>query len=104
MPAIFQQSKDEEIIIPRKGVPYIWHMHVLLVIYISTNSDQDQSSTMILNPILDQLESLFPSDNQPQTLGGIVSYCRIHDKIEIFEDLVDKVEMCTVSIEIESPS
>lgn len=101
-PAIFQVQKGE---MPGqiRQLPTKWTLDVDFYVYVNSGDDPTAAATELLNPILDDLEALFPSSDEDgpiQTLGGLVSHCWISGKIETAEGTLGEQEVAIVPIEI----
>ena len=102
-PAIYQVQRYEDPV-QLRGVPTKWKMYVDLYVYVNSSQDSHASPSILLNPILDAIEALFPADaDRTQTLGGLVSHCWIHSKIETSEGSLGDQEVAIVPIEIVGP-
>ncbi len=102
-PAIFQTQTGE---IPEQilKIPTKWKLNVCLWVYVNSGDDPTASPAILLNPIIDALEALFPSseeDGPIQTLEGLVSHCWITSPgIETFEGLLGEQEVAKIYLEI----
>lgn len=101
-PAIFQIQKGED---PGqvRMLPTKWKLDVDLYVYVNSGDDPSAAAAELLNPILDDLESLFPTSDEDgpiQTLGGLVSHCWISGRIETAEGVLGQQEVAIVPIEI----
>lgn len=102
-PAIFQVQRFEDPI-QKRGIPTEWKLYADFYVYVNTGQDPNASPAILLNPILDGLEALFPTSSENiQTLGGLVSHCWIHSKIETSEGSLGAQEVAIVPIEILAP-
>lgn len=83
-PAMFIAQRNE---LPQtdRGNPTRWSLNVDVYIYFRTDGGAEPGP--ILNPLLDALEAaLEPSPvENVQTLGGLVSWCRIEGAVETDE-------------------
>jgi hypothetical protein len=99
-PAIYQIQRHEDPI-QQRLMPTKWHLNVDLYVYVNTGTDPKASPAIMLNPILDALEVLFPTDaDHLQTLGGLCSHCWISGRIETSEGTLGAQEVAIVPIEI----
>ena len=101
-PAIFQIQK-REIPIQKRLIPTIWKLDLDLYLYVNSGDDPQASPEIILNPILDEIEALFPpsdEDGPAQTLGGLVSHCWISGPIETSEGVLGEQEVAIIPLEI----
>jgi hypothetical protein len=101
-PAVFvvqKRERPEQI----RLVPTKWMLEVELYVYVNSGDDPQSSPAEILNPILDQIEALFPpsdEEGQIQTLGGLVSHCWISGIIDTAEGVLGQQEVAIVPLEI----
>lgn len=105
MPAIFQCHKYDVPTYLSNGVPPKWTMLFDLYIYVHSNQPGVAPST-IMNPILDALEAaLTVTPTTPvQTLGGLVSHCRIGGgNMQTDEGVLGEIGVAIIPIEIVVP-
>jgi hypothetical protein len=103
-PAIFQVQRFEDPI-QQRMLPTKWKLYADLYVYVDAGQDPHASPSILLNPILDAIEALFPTDaDHLQTLGGLVSHCWIHSRIETSEGTLGSQEVAIVPIEILAPT
>jgi hypothetical protein len=74
-PALFVEQVSEDAVYSGKGVPYKWDLTLFVILYDYVGDDYT-SPYQQLNPIMDAIEKMLPA-NPPQTLGGLVSECRL---------------------------
>ena len=99
-PAMYLIQRYEDPIQTR-SLPTKWKLNVDIYVYVNTGSDPKASPAIMLNPILDALEALFPTDaDHLQTLGGLCSHCWISGRIETSEGALGAQEVAIVPIEI----
>ncbi len=101
-PAIFQIQKGES---PeqKRLIPTKWRLDLDLYLYVNSGDNPAASPAIILNPILDAIEDLFPpsdEDGPIQTLGDLVSHCWISGRIETSEGVLGEQEIAIIPIEI----
>ena len=100
-PALYQIQRHED---PKtvRGIPTTWHLSVDLYIYVNSGLDPDAVPSLILNPILDAIETALAPDPASgfQTLGGLVSHAWISGRIETSEGALGAQEVAIVPIEI----
>jgi len=102
-PAIFQVQRFEDPVQTRL-LPTKWKLNVDLYVYVNTAKNPNASPAVLLNPILDAIEALFPpEEGNIQTLGGLCSHAWISGKIETTEGLLGDQEVAVVPIEILAP-
>jgi hypothetical protein len=102
-PAIFQIQRHEDPI-QKRGLPTEWKLAADIYVYVNTGQDPHASPAIMLNPILDALEALFPPTSENiQTLGGLCSHCWIAGRIETSEGTLGPQEVAIVPIEILAP-
>ena len=93
-PALFLTQTKEAAETKRTGIPIIWTFHATIHLYanVGQQADSGQAPSTILNPIVDSICNLL----QPppgigageQTLGGLVTRCRISGEIITDEGLL----------------
>lgn len=102
-PAVYIAQLREEAI-QKRGLPTVWKLQCVLVLYVSTAGSENTSCAEILNPLLDEIEALFPpaqnEGDAVQTLGGLVSHAWISGEIETYEGTLGEEEIARVPIEI----
>lgn len=104
-PALLVVRKNEQAETNGKGIPIRWILAVDVVVYVDTTEDPDRIPAELLNPILDKLEAaLQPPNQQVQTLGGLVSQCRIRGLIETDEGMLGSRGFIAVPVEIIVPA
>jgi len=92
-PAIFQtQVKEVSTTKDRTGIPLIWHFHINLHLYVNVGQqgDQGMAPSQVLNPLVDKILGLIqpgPGPTGEQTLGGLVTKCRVEGDIITDEGL-----------------
>jgi len=86
-PALFQAQMEEEPHYPGRAFPAKWTLNVNLFLYVNVGNDPQAAPSMVLNPLLDAvLAMLSPGPAQEeQTLGALVSHCRLSGKVLIAE-------------------
>jgi hypothetical protein len=102
-PALFQVQTGERAKTNATGEPIIWIATVDLVIYTQGSGDEQTIPSQELNGLLDALEAaIAPPANSggKQTLGGIVSHCRLQGSARITENVNGAAAMAVVPIEI----
>lgn len=97
-PAIFQIQKNEQAVTVT-NMPTRWTLKVDVYLYANT-SDHTQSPSQILNPLLDAITAALKPAGENQTLGGLVSYCRIAGAIETDEGVLGDQSVAIIPIEI----
>lgn len=105
-PALFmEEGPGETVSHQAQGLPAEHLLHVDLGFYARLNEDKSIAPGSILNPLIDAIEAaLAPDpDEEEQTLGGLVTYCRISGKIEKNEGLLDGQASVVIPIEILVP-
>jgi hypothetical protein len=102
-PALFQVQKTEN---GQRisGFPTKWLLSVELYLYVRADpNDKDNPPAKSINQILDaieqKLESAFPASGV-QTLGGLVTYCRIEGTIETDEGKLGEQSVVIIPIQI----
>ncbi|MGA7577853.1 MAG: hypothetical protein WBW52_06815 [Desulfobaccales bacterium] len=86
-PALIQEQFEESARYVGRAFPAKWTLSLNLALYVNVGNDQQAAPSQTLNPLLDAvLAMLEPSGGQEeQTLGGLVSHCRISGKVLIAE-------------------
>lgn len=96
-PALFVTQGNEQAD-TLTGQPTKWLLSVDVYIYANTANG---SPSTILNPIIDSVvDALMPITGNIQTLGGLVSYCRVSGQIETDEGLLGDQAVAIIPIEI----
>lgn len=100
-PALFQVQKSEDVK-PQTGMPSKVLMHVELYIYNLSTADPYASPAIGLNKLMDAVTAaLSPMGGATeQTLGGLVSYCRINGQINTDEGVLGDQAVAIIPIEI----
>lgn len=103
-PALYQVQKDELAATATNGLPINWKATVDLVLYSTGDTDPSAVPSSELNALLDATEAAIRSavPGLAQSLGGIVSHCRIQGKIEIVENVQGAMAMAVVPVEIQT--
>jgi len=102
-PALFvEEGPGETVQIQAQGLPAKHFLHVDLGFYARLNEDRNAAPGSILNPLIDAIEAALEpeADQENQTLGGRVEYCRITGKIEKNEGLLDGQASVVIPVEI----
>ena len=82
-PALFIAEHREQPAYQNEALAAKTTLHVDLFVYIDS-SDRNTTPAIALNTILDAIETALkpgPLDNNRQTLGGLVSHCRIDGQV-----------------------
>src|SRR5215469_3154189 len=88
-PALYQVQKDELAKTSVIGAPVLWKIGLDLVLYTAGDAEPNVVQSTELNNLLDAVE-LAVDNTTPglaQSLGRLVTYCRIDGKIEIVENV-----------------
>lgn len=98
-PALFMAQRGESVQTER-GKPPIWRLNVDLYVYCRT--DGGLAPGPILNPLVDAIEAaLAPNQiENAQTLGGLVTWCRIEGAIETDEGTLGDQTVAIIPISI----
>jgi hypothetical protein len=102
-PALYQVQKDELAKTSVIGVPVVWRIGLDLVLYTAGDAEPNIVQSTELNNLLDVVE-LAVDNTTPglaQSLGKLVTYCRVDGKIEIVENVHGTMAMAVVPIVIE---
>jgi hypothetical protein len=86
-----------------RGIPTVHVLHPRLYIYAHKESDPRLTSGSQLNNLLDLVESAMQPSGEEQTLGGLVSHCRIVGEVETDEGVLGDQAMAIIPIEILVP-
>lgn len=98
-PALFQTQGKETAVSPYRQ-PTRWTLHASLYVYAHQNS-LDKLPSTALNDLIDAIEAkLAPGPDGEQTLGGLVSHCRIVGDIETDEGVLGDQAVAIIPIEI----
>jgi hypothetical protein len=101
MPAIFQTEGRMTAVAPYRQ-PTKWTLHAQLYIYARQNS-LDLLPSTALNNLVDAVElKLVPGADGEQTLGGLVSHCRIVGDVETDEGVLGELAIAIIPIEIQA--
>lgn len=81
----FCMAQGDELIENTRGFPSRWSLEGKLYIYARTDGDLDPGP--VINPLTDAVEAaLAPNPVEAeQTLGGLVSWCRLNGNVETDE-------------------
>ena len=96
-PALFQAQKRETAT-QSTGKPTVWHGSLDLYVYVNTAGAVSPGT--VLNPLLDAIDAAFERHpaRGPQTLGGLVQWCRIEGAIETSEGTLGDIEVAIIPI------
>ena len=86
-PALIQEEWEETAHHVGRGFPTKWTLSLNLALYVNVGNDQQAAPSMVLNPLLDAIVAALepPAGQEEQTLGGLVSHCRVSGKVVIAE-------------------
>lgn len=90
-----------------RGIKSKWTLLFDLYIYVNTTNDPNVIPASLMNPILDQVDSMFNPDNLADyalTLGGLVSHAAINGTVITDEGLLDDQAVVVIPIEILVPT
>jgi len=88
-PALFQEQKTEQSQ-ATTNLPSKWTLSVDLLLFVSTGAnDPGVIPSSVLNPLLDAVTAKLvpPPQLGEQTLGGLVTRCRVEGQIQIVEGI-----------------
>jgi hypothetical protein len=107
MPALFVLQVEETPTLVRE-IPAKWTLSVDVFIYASTTTLESGSTpSSILNPLVDAVIAVLvpPTQGQPfeQTLGNLVSKCRVAGKVAYGEGVTGNYSVVRIPIEITVP-
>ncbi|HEY8885207.1 MAG TPA: hypothetical protein VIO35_07850 [Chloroflexota bacterium] len=98
-PAFFQ-TQGKEIATAGYRLPTKWMLHASLYVYVHQSS-LDMLPSTALNNLIGAIElALAPDASGEQTLGGLVSHCRIVGTIETDEGTLGDQAVAIIPIEI----
>jgi hypothetical protein len=98
-PAIFMAQGDQVADHQGKGIPYKWELNISVYVYVRVN--EGAAPAPVLNPILDQIESILNGPvGMAQTLGGLCDVCYIDGAIQTFEGTLGEQEVAIIPIKI----
>jgi hypothetical protein len=102
-PALYQVQKDELAKTSVIGVPVLWKIGLDLVLYTAGDAEPNVVQSTELNNLLDAVEVALASvtPGLAQSLGRLVTNCRIEGKLEIVENVQGTMAMAVVPILIE---
>ncbi len=107
-PALFQAQKTQGAD-PRTGSPTKWRLHADLYLYTNLGSQTgggdtpDATPATQLNNFIDAIDAALapnPATGAPQTLGGLVQYCRISGTVETDEGVLGAQAVAIIPVEI----
>lgn len=104
-PSVFVLEKSETTV-RKTGLPYKLTMECELLIYSAPTSNDSPPPSTAINNILTTVDRTLsgppPMDVQNLGLPGVVEWCRIEGKTEIYEALLDGIQssVCVVPIRI----
>ena len=102
-PALYQVQRDELAKTSVIGVPIFWRIGLDLVLYTAGDAEPNVVQSTELNSLMDAVEAAIASATPglSQSLGRLVTNCRIEGKIEIVENVQGTMAMAVVPILIE---
>lgn len=115
-PSMFFTKGPEDRVI-QQGMPPLIRMTGLLVVYVRNDADPAMASSTLLNQLLTSIDEKLeysPTEGQVMgapfvanpyagfgtTLGGLVSYCRIADTVDVFEGVIGGGAAAIIPIEM----
>jgi len=106
MPACYVLQIDETPTHVR-GVPAIWTFMAEVYLYASTGTQRQLAKSQVLNPLVDAVINVLVPIQQgqifEQTLGGLVSKCRVSGKVRYGEGLLGDYAIAILPAEITVP-
>ena len=105
-PALFlEEGPGETVQHQGQGLPAKHFLYVDLGFYARLDEDKIVAPGSILNPLIDAIEAALEpdEDEEDQTLGGLVYYCRISGKVLKNEGLLDGQASVVIPVEILVP-
>ncbi len=77
-----------------------WRLQVEFYLYVHTQ-ESTNSPASALNPLVDAVvNALMPPNQEKQTLGGLVHYCRINGQIKTDEGVLGDQAVAIIPVEI----
>ena len=104
-PALFMEQKSEQCV-THTNMPSLWSLHVDILVYVNTGgNDPAVTPSMLLNPVLDAVMNALmpPIAIGEQTLGGLVSRCRLDGNVEIVEGVQGDQALAIVPVVVFTP-
>lgn len=103
-PALFQAQGSIAARYTQK-TPTIWLLDAELYLYAHSNGDWKTSPMTVLNPLIDRIiTNLLPSDlTGEQTLGGLVTACRIEGDIATDEGTLGDQAVVIIPVKLLLP-
>lgn len=115
-PAMFFTKGPEDRVI-QQGMPPLIRMTGLLMVYVRNDADPEMPASTLLNELLTSIDEKLeyaPTEGQVDgapfvanpyagwgtTLGGLVSYCRIADTVDVFEGVIGGGAAAIIPIEM----
>lgn len=104
MPALFLAEGDEDHSTPKPGMQDVIYM--MGKVYIYLNCPDPVIPGQVRNPVMDQIQALFPSALSTtiplgkQTLGGLVQHTIIKGQVATSEGTLGDIEVVVVPIEM----
>ena len=104
-PALFMACANQTVVRAAKGLSSVHHLPVKLYLYVSTAGDPKAAPSILLNELLDAIEAALEpdTDEETQTLGGLVSHCWINGDIETDESLLGDQAIAIIPLDILVP-
>jgi len=101
-PALYQAQGNESIELPGRGIPAKVTLRAKLYIYARSGGTPDSVPATIINTLLDAVDAALATTDasEEQTLGGLVSHCRVVGTIETDEGVLGDQGLAIVPIEI----
>jgi hypothetical protein len=104
MPALFLEQLPEVVENQGQGLPSKYFLKADLMIYVS-GADPAAIPSSLLNPLVDAVcAAIEPdADEENQTLGGRVQYCRVNGQIDRNDGIVSGSPWAFIPVEILVP-
>lgn len=104
-PAMLMVQKKELAEAGGRGIPVKWTLQLDVIVYVDTTNSPARVPSQVTNQILDDLEAVIQPNvsnmlSLPQTLGGLVSQCRIRGEIITDEGILGSHGFIMVPIEV----
>lgn len=84
-PALMMIARREKADRGESGLPPRWHLGATVVVCVQTDESGAEAPDQQMNPLLDAVgAAVTPPTGDPQTLGGLASYCYVDGNLERF--------------------
>jgi hypothetical protein len=101
-PALFQ-AQIVETATSTNSIPTLWEFRVDLYLYAHTDGTDKDTPSSILNPLIDAVVEVLKPQSFEQTLGGLVTRCRIDGPTQTDEGVLGNQAVCIIPVVIVVP-